>query len=980
MKGKFYAPAELMQLDETLKEHQPYAALVVSTTGLDNSEFSEHSPTRVCMKQYEWDEPTKFYRESINFDKMVQAPQEAVLAALKEAEKENGYDVFKNGGIDKEAYIKGEGVLSVDDFKKEFDRMINAVKETNATLIINSSKHAETYLDKIGCADGIKELSEQGKVLDQTRLTQEYFQKEGISGKATLEALRNVVVPSPTASFAKDEDKLAQFKALSKEDFLKANPTISERAYNVTAKDVAFRESKIEGGNNRIDVINAFVAKHGRDEHILESEYRTHMRESDNAYIENLSEKGKEKYKNNSFHGKFGTLIEKGTIKPDEILNGNSEFHKLMSAVENKDNKGLIVIHAASTGFDRSTTSPQKRTGFPIKFTATIVSRQEDGTLEYAKKYNGVNMTIAAPSRDVLRAEQNINDPKHPYDTFKEAGIDLEDYKAGKDVLSQDNARDIIRNFFKSHDPNDFAIVAIGGTYGTDKSFTQTCISNLGNFSVCEAPYIDFAQVIKDYAFLAEHDDNYQKNVMFRPENMNSKTFGIQDVGSANGMDIHTPLQKCLLTIKLIDRLEQQQIEMFRPEELNKEQVSEEKSPEKQADVLSKSALAEELSKAEIGTPLKVSVTKEGDYSQVLLAEKEDGVFTFMGENNIFRLSEEFINNNDTITAIFNDNEPEKVTAITQKLQAEKAENEAEISEDEAFFEEDKSYENVVREEPEIASRNEPEVPFAPSPEDEIINTPEEQKIVEQAENEAFLEAVEAITAGVGGGIAHAPHGNLYSDKENDHIPVVKASGVEKVGEAPVPHISEAFREPQGKDNSHEETKLNHRRKRPVKEAYREAFKEDSNRVIDFPKPTRPVQAQGVEQLDVSRLVEVISAQSEMISAQSAVIAEQNTKLMSILQEQNQFMKTVLEMNMQTQERQMEVEKPVMRPEPINVKDEKSVIEYMESIKEQISSLREQLPSEKAKAHLGKANEALSNGQKEMELNDKNKDVTRSVS
>lgn len=123
MKGKFYAPAELMQLDETLKEHQPYAALVVSTTGLDNSEFSEHSPTRVCMKQYEWDEPTKFYRESINFDKMVQAPQEAVLAALKEAEKENGYDVFKNGGIDKEAYVKGEGVLSVDDFKKEFDRM-----------------------------------------------------------------------------------------------------------------------------------------------------------------------------------------------------------------------------------------------------------------------------------------------------------------------------------------------------------------------------------------------------------------------------------------------------------------------------------------------------------------------------------------------------------------------------------------------------------------------------------------------------------------------------------------------------------------------------------------------------------------------------------------------------------------------------------------------------------------------------------------
>lgn len=953
MKGKFYAPAELMQLDETLKEHQPYAALVVSTTGLDNSEFAEHSPTRVCMKQYEWDEPTKFYRESIAFDKMVQAPQEAVLAALKEAEKEGGYDVFKNGGIDKESYVKGEGVLSVEDFKKEFDRMINAVKESNATLIMNNSSHAETYLDKIGCADTIRELREQGKTLDQTRLTQEYFQKEGISGKTTLEALRNAVISSPSSSFVNDEEKMKDFKSLSKEDFLKAHKDVSNRAYETTAKDAAYRESKIEGGNNRIDIINAFVTKHGRDEHILESEYRTHMRESDNAYMENLSERGKENYKNASFHEKFGTLIDKGTIKPDEILNGNSEFHKLMNAVESKENKGFVVIHAASTGLDFRSTSPQKYTGFPIKFSAAAVPRQEDGTLDFTTKFQGINITIAAPSRDVLRAEQNINNPRKPYDTFKEAGIDLEKYKAGEGVLSQEQASDKIRKFFQMYDPKDYTIIAIGGTKNTDKSFTQTCISNLGNFSVCEAPYIDFAQVIKDYAFLADHDDNYDKNVMFRKSDMNSKTFGIQDVGSANGIEVHTPVQKCLFAIKLVDKLEQQQIEIFRPEELNKEQASEKKTPERQTDTLSKSALAEELNKAEIGTPLKISLTGDGGYSQVLLAEKEDGVFTFMGEQNLFRLSEEFISNNDTVTAIFNDNEPEKVAAITQKLQAEKAAD-AEISEDEAFFEEDEGYSDTIHDEPEPSLEQNQETSL----------TPEEKMEMKIAESEAFYEAVESITAGIGGGISPAVHGNLYSDKEDDHIPIVKADNIEKIGEAPVPHINEAFRE--AKETPRKEPEKGYRRKLPRKD--------NDSHVIDFPKTAHSVQPQGVEQLDVSRLVEVISAQSEMIAAQSAVIAEQNTKLMSILQEQNQFMKTVLEMNMQSQEKQMEA----VKSEPLNVKDEKSVIKYMESIKEQISSLREQLPSEKAKAHLGKANEAISNGQKEIELKDKSQ--TRSVS
>lgn len=931
MKGKFFAPAELMQLDETLKEHKPYAALVVSTTGLDNSEFSEHSPTRVCLKQYEWDEPTKFYRENIAFDKMVQAPQEAVLKALAEAKKDGGYDVFKNGGIDQESYVKGENVLSQEDFSKEFNRTIEALKESDTTLIINSIHHAETYLDKIGCADGIKALGEQGKVLDQTRLTQEYFQKEGISGKATLEALRNSVTPSPSASFVSDENKMRDFNLMSKEDFLKAHTEVTPRAYDTTAKDVENREAKIIGGDRRIDVINAFVIKHGRDEHILENEWCTHQRESENAYIENLSERGKENYKNASIYEKFETLIDKGTINPDEILQGNSEFHKLINSIEDKSNKGLVVIHAASTGLDFRSSSPQKYTGFPIKFSAVVIPRQEDGALGFQSKLTGMDITIAAPKKDIIAAESKINDQKHPYDTFKEAGIDLEKYKTGEGVLSQDEARERINRFFKKYDVKDYPVVAIGGTKNTDKSFTQTCISNLGNFAICEAPHIDFAQVIKDYSFLVAHNDDYPENVMFNEEDMQSKTFGLQDVASAANKNPHTPAQKCLFTASLMDKLERQQVELFESKGLEIEVTS-----------IGQKALSEKLNNSEIGTPLKISLLGDSDFSQVLLAEKKDGVFTFVSEDdNMFRLTEDVINHNSEIEATFDDNESGKVAILIDKLKKEQ-EQEASFDEDGAFFEEGVPYKDVVRDE--IPVRNEPK---------EEKTSPEETRMRKQAEDEAFYDAIEAITEGVGGGVSSVEHGNLYSDKENDHINVVKTNN--------------AFKEASKKE---EEAKKPYRRKIPRKE--------EKSSVIEFPKSARPVQAQGIEQLDVGKLVEVIVTQSEMISTQSAVIAEQNNKLMSIQQEQIQLMKAVLETNMQLQEKQAVIEKPAARSEPINFKDKNSVIEYMESIKEQIGSLREQLPSEKAKAHLSKANEAISNGQKEMEQKDKLQ--TRSVS
>lgn len=574
MKGKFFAPSSLMQLEETLKEHQSYAVLVVSTTGLDSdkpesaiatkqddSRFSEHAPVRICLSQFEFDNDLKQYKEVVTFDKLVQAPQAAIEEAIKNSDK---YDVFVNDGIDKEAYLKGENVLSPEAFKKEFSRIMVALKEDNAVLILNGGlRHCKHYMEKIDCANEIKEMVDTEKILDQTRLTQEYFQKAGISGNATLENLRNVTANSPSTSFINDKEKMRDFAKLSKEDFLKSYSYLSEKSYDVTAKEVENRNSKIVGGDNRIKVIDNFITKYGRDEKILESDWKAQQRESDVAYTTDLSEKGKKNYKEDNISGKFSTLISSGNIIPEKIMQGESEFHKLMDAASGKNgNKGIVIIHSATTGFESG--GVPRSTGFPIQF-AAVVYKSENGKLNM-DKHKGVFINIAAPARSLARAEENMKKP-NGYDTFADANIDLADYKAGKNVESRDEAIKRITGFFQSYPPEEYPIVAIGGTRGTDKSFTQTCLQNLANFPMCNAPHIDFSQVIKEYSFLANCSEEYPKNEMFDEKNMSGKTFSLKDVAEANDIkDIRGATKKSIFVASLINKLEKQQKELFNSE------------------------------------------------------------------------------------------------------------------------------------------------------------------------------------------------------------------------------------------------------------------------------------------------------------------------------------------------------------------------------------------------------------------------------
>lgn len=118
MKGKFYASGDLKQLESTLKEHEPYAVLVVSTTGIDKeNEFEGHFPTRVVMKQFEFDDETKSYQSGFTFDKLVQAPQEAIQEALK---NESSYDVLQTAASTKRRISVVKMCCLLRNFRKSF--------------------------------------------------------------------------------------------------------------------------------------------------------------------------------------------------------------------------------------------------------------------------------------------------------------------------------------------------------------------------------------------------------------------------------------------------------------------------------------------------------------------------------------------------------------------------------------------------------------------------------------------------------------------------------------------------------------------------------------------------------------------------------------------------------------------------------------------------------------------------------------------
>lgn len=506
MKSNFYAAPNLMMLEETLKDHEPYAVINVSTTGLDNSEFDKHSPTRVCVQEYVWNESSKRYDEGLSFDKTVKCNDEALQKALEP----NAYDVFENGGIDREAYIKGEGVLEQAEFAKAYSDFMESLKK-ETMLIANGASFAKHYLDKIGCGDSLQNKIDNYKLLDQTHLTREYFAKNNISSsKNTLEAMR---------------DHLTGAKG-----------------------------DKIIGGDSRIKVINDFVTRYGRDTGVLEDEMTSHFRMADAEQYQSFVDSGVEKYRNADFEGKLTTLTAKGVINAEAVIDRESDcnINRLFDVLEGKNgNRGFTVMQVATTGFHAGNA--------PIQITAAAYELK-DGVPVSTNK--GIAFNIQADRRSLQQALQEAD--KGKFDAFKYTGINRDEYVSGKKVVPQEEALKRISNYFKAFTPSDFPIIT-NGTANSGVSFSQDCLKTLGNLPAFDAPHIDFTQAVKEYCYLAYNSDEYPKNAILNENTWSEKTFGLEDIAKHNDAGaIDNTKRKCLFVGLLVKNIAEQQNELFR--------------------------------------------------------------------------------------------------------------------------------------------------------------------------------------------------------------------------------------------------------------------------------------------------------------------------------------------------------------------------------------------------------------------------------
>ena len=556
MKSDFHVDKNLMQLSEALEAKAPYAVLVVSTTGLDNKDFDKHSPTRVQLYEYEFDDEIMQYTASISFNKIVAADIEAVERAIAGADK---YDAFASAEIDAEKYKaqiqnpdlsadvpEDQRVISQDEFKKQFVYAMTALEHDGTTLIVNGLEHSQKYLAKIECAEQLDSIIKAGKAIDQPTLGGEYLTSHGHEelvkrGVATLENVRNTMTPVPNAAKQFDAPDMAKdFSELTKEDFLKAHPRTTSRAYDIKVKDVAFRAAKATAPE-RIDIINNFVTSYGREKGVLEDERQTQFRMQEKQKHDLLSAEAKSRYKNASLERKVKTQLEMGIVNHDAVLDGDSQYQKLMDALSGANGKkGIAFVHVATSGLN----NPRgNETGLPIQLYIRTINADAEGKGLDTAWSKGGSLYMKVPESVVLAAQTQAE--KGKFDTFKDAGIDIEQYKNGaiitstgkkNVVLDEPRFVTLVNQLFSEAqiNPDNYTIVALGGN--GEKAFFQKALETVCNNPIVNAPTVDIVQAVSEYSFLTV-ENQIPDNKIFGDKEVNG--FGIRDIASAVGVEIN---------------------------------------------------------------------------------------------------------------------------------------------------------------------------------------------------------------------------------------------------------------------------------------------------------------------------------------------------------------------------------------------------------------------------------------------------------
>ncbi len=575
-KKSFSISPSLKSLENAMKEQQPFAVMAMSTTGTDK----DSEPIRTVVQEYVFNDELKRYEKGLTFDEMVKCSQEQLDKMLTD----KTYDYFGNSGIDKNAYIRGEGILSKEEFSKEFISFMQALEQDNKELLIinGGAVFAQQQLAHISpeAQQIIANKATDRTAISQTSLTSEYFKRHDIHKKVTLENLRDEILPSPSGSFRdmlmEGSPRMQDFQKMSKEKFCKS-ANVTSYQYDATVKDIENHNAKIIGADAKVELIAYFTKVDGRERGIFESERNSQWREADVLDKQQLSENGKVKYQNADYKRKLETLVASRVVDPETVLDRNSDcdLNRLLNIMEKKGadrnghNKGFVVIQAATTGFDN------RGVGEPIQVSAIAFELEDNGSI--TPKDGISEYGIKASERTVTAAIDKAN--KGGFDAFGYADIDVDKYRSGEGVHSKEEAMRKLSAFFKEYPSEDYPIISNGGGRNEPSlTTTQEALLSLGSIKAFNDSLnsVDFTQAIKEYSYAAYHGECVE-SVIANEDNL--KSFGLAEIVAANNelanvlrqtqaegkTIIGSTLQKVNATAMLADAIRMQDMELHRP-------------------------------------------------------------------------------------------------------------------------------------------------------------------------------------------------------------------------------------------------------------------------------------------------------------------------------------------------------------------------------------------------------------------------------
>lgn len=521
MKYDFFVPMNLDTLKKSIEKKQPYAIMMVDTTGVDNDDYVGHMPTHVYVQQYVFNAQTGQYEPSnMKFEAYVKAPDEAI----QEAETHIAdYDIFKDNGFTKEKYTSE--AIDVEAFKDQFNLFMKGIEKDTALVLANGEKRfAETYLDKIGCADVLKSLRQQHRLLEQGDLFKEYLRVNPL-GKTMAERKNDI-------------------------------KTINE--YITGTDNIDLTKAKW-----RVEAVNDFIVHYARGIKILEGDWEAYWKEREINDSRLLSEEAKKKYKNSSIKEKLNTLIEMKTIDPEAIQSktSNCDFRRLLRGFSSGKYKIALFMQVATTGFDKSKPYPLS-VGEPMQI-SFLAAPIVNGHIPANPKecIAGLRLCIKVSGEALSQAVQRAkNGGFNAFEHYIGCNYDKAiEYNENAKTIDAANAN-IINFFNKIGDINNCLIITCGKA--DDTSIAGQALRQLGTHAVISAPYIDYSQVIKEYTFMATNDSAYRDNVLVDPENFNGN-FSLEECSKfRDGESLHNTAKKCIAMCKGVHNIIEQQYEI----------------------------------------------------------------------------------------------------------------------------------------------------------------------------------------------------------------------------------------------------------------------------------------------------------------------------------------------------------------------------------------------------------------------------------